>query len=57
MESVGLWLGRGESIVRKEAAKAGGTEDGRKTIGRRGRKEEGEGVGRRLRGRVVEVAG
>ncbi|GAB7324422.1 hypothetical protein MBLNU13_g08353t3 [Cladosporium sp. NU13] len=42
---------------RKGVGKVGGREKARKSAGRKGREEEGDGVVRRLRGRVVEYAG
>lgn len=43
-----------KEVVKTTDDEVGGTKKGRKSVGRKGRKVEGEGVGRRLRGRVVE---
>lgn len=40
-----------------KARKSAGREKVRKSAGRKGKKEEGAGVVRSLRGRVVEIAG
>ena len=44
----------GESGGRKSVVKVGGTKKARHIGGRKGKGEEGDGVGRRLRGRVVQ---